>query len=170
MQHRPLARVDLVTGLVLLALGLATTVESYRMPRLEERSIDPWTVPGLVPGFLGIIIAVLGLALAMRSLAAGGLTAPSQTGIDVAEVRAGRFRFFLCLVLCIVYAVGLVGRLPFWLATGLFVFVFIAAFEWNSGDDSRARTIKLAIAAVIAGAAATIVPFVFETLFLVRLP
>lgn len=170
MQHRPLAIADLVTGLVLLALGLATTVESYRMPRLEERSIDPWTVPGLVPGFLGVIIAVLGLALALRSLAAGGLTAPSHTGIDVAEVRAGRFRFFLCLVLCIVYAVGLVGRVPFWLATGLFVFVFIAAFEWNSCDDSRARTVKLVIAAVIAAAAATIVPFVFETLFLVRLP
>lgn len=169
-QQRPLARADLVTGLVLLTLGVATAVESYRMPRLEERSIDPWTVPGLVPGFLGVIIAVLGLALALRSLAAGGMKATSHAGVDAVEVRAARFRFVLCLVLCLVYAVVLVGHAPFWLATSLFVFVFIAAFEWKPGDDRRRRIIKLVFATVIAAISAIVVPFVFETLFLVRLP
>ena len=170
MQTRPLARADLVTGLVLVALGMATAVESYRMPRLEERSIDPWTAPGIVPGMLGVIIAVLGIALALRSLAVGALTARAQEGVDLIEQRAARFRFVLCLVLCLVYAIGLVGHLPFWLATALFVFTFIAAFEWKPNDAGRARAIKLAIAATIAAAAAIVVPFLFETLFLVRLP
>lgn len=170
MQHRPLARADLVTGLVLLALGLATAVESYRMPRLEERAIDPWTAPGIVPGMLGVIIAVLGIVLALRSVAAGAFTLNFDTGDDPAEVRAARFRFWLCLGLCLIYAIGLVGRVPFWLATALFVFAFIAAFEWKGSDDRRARAIKLAIAAAIAAATAIVVPFLFETLFLVRLP
>ncbi|WP_137046095.1 tripartite tricarboxylate transporter TctB family protein [Pseudolabrys sp. FHR47] len=170
MQQRPLARADLITGLVLTALGAATAVESYRMPRLEERSIDPWTAPGIVPGMLGLIILVLGAALALRSVAAGALTAKAAPDTDPVETRAARFRFVLCLALCLVYAVVLVGHAPFWLATGTFVFTFIAAFEWRASDDSRARSIKLAIAAVIAIATAVIVPFVFETLFLVRLP
>jgi len=170
MQSRPLARADLVTGLVLAVLGMATAVESYRMPRLEERSIDPWTAPGIVPGMLGIIILVLGLALALRSVAAGALAARVQEDVDLVERRAARFRFVLCLALCLVYAVGLVGHVPFWLGTALFVFTFIAAFEWRPGDTNRARAIKLAIAAAIAIATAVVVPFVFETLFLVRLP
>lgn len=170
MQQRPLARADLITGLVLTALGLATAVESYRMPRLEERSIDPWTAPGIVPGMLGIIILVLGIALALRSVAAGALSVKAQSDVDAAEARAARFRFVLCLTLCLVYAVVLVGHTPFWLATGAFVFVFIAAFEWRASDNHRARAIKLAFAAVIAVATALVVPFVFETLFLVRLP
>lgn len=170
MQQRPLARADLITGLVLTALGAATAVESYRMPRLEERSIDPWTAPGIVPGMLGIIILVLGIALALRSVAAGALTVNAPSDADPAEMRAARFRFVLCLGLCLVYAVGLVGHAPFWLATGLFVFTFIAAFEWRPEDEGRARGIKLAVASVIAVATAVVVPFVFETLFLVRLP
>lgn len=170
MHQRPLARADLVTGLVLTALGAVTAVESYRMPRLEERSIDPWTAPGIVPGMLGFIIAVLGIALALRSVAAGALTIKTASDIDAGETRAARFRFVLCLALCLIYAIGLVGHTPFWLATGAFVFVFIAAFEWRASDDGRARAIKLAIAAVIAIATAVVVPFVFETLFLVRLP
>ena len=170
MQQRPLAKADLITGLVLVALGAATAVESYRMPRLEERSIDPWTAPGIVPGMLGIIILIIGIALAMRSGAAGALTAKAQPDVDAGEVRAARFRLALCLVLCLVYAIVLVGHTPFWLATGAFVFVFVAAFEWRPGDDSRARAIKIAIAATIAIATAVVVPFVFETLFLVHLP
>lgn len=170
MQQRPLARADLVTGLVLTALGAVTAAESYRMPRLEERSIDPWTAPGIVPGMLGLIIFVLGIALALRSVAAGALTAKTTSDTDLAETRAARFRFVLCLALCMIYAIGLVGHAPFWLATGAFVFVFIAAFEWRPGDESRARAIKLAYATGIATATALVVPFVFETLFLVRLP
>lgn len=170
MQTRPLARADLITGLVFLTLGLAVGVESYNMPRLEERSIDPWTAPGVVPGMLGIIIAVLGAAMALRSVFAGAMNAQVNVDADASETRATRFRFVLCLALCLIYALVLVGRTPFWFATGMFVFTFVAAFEWRSDDGNRARAIKLAIAGALGVAAALAVPFLFETLFLVRLP
>lgn len=171
MQPRPLARADLVTGIVLVIFGLATLAESYNMPRFEERSINPWTVPGLVPGLLGTVIAVLGAALALRSLAAGALQVmAAPAGAETVEARAARNRLLLCLGLCLAYAVLLVGRAPFWLATGLFVFAFIAVFEWRRGDDRRTRLGKLAAAGVIAGVAMLAIPLLFERLFLVRLP
>jgi putative tricarboxylic transport membrane protein len=171
MTTRPLARADLVTGVVLLILGIAVVVESYGMPRLEERSINPWTAPGLVPGLLGIILAVLGGAMALRSLAAGALrarTARSET--EAREARAALGRLLLCLALCLGYAVLLVGRVPFWLATGLFVLAFVVAFEWRREDAARARLAKFAAAGILAGAAMLAIPYVFERLFLVRLP
>jgi putative tricarboxylic transport membrane protein len=171
MQTRPLARADLVTGVVLVIFGLWVLAESYGMPRLEERRINPWTVPGLVPGMLGVVVALLGGALALRSLFAGALRARSGLGADdVAEARASMRRLFLCTGLCVVYAVLLVGRIPFWFATGLFVFVFIAAFEWHPQDDRRASVRKLAVAAVIAIVSMVVIPYAFDQLFLVRLP
>ncbi|WP_353642981.1 tripartite tricarboxylate transporter TctB family protein [Mesorhizobium sp. WSM2239] len=172
MQDRQLIRADLVTGLILVAFGLAVLMEAVGMPRFETRRINPWTVPGLVPGFLAIIIAVLGAALALRSTFSAALRAPAPAldPQEAADVRAARRRLLACLGICLAYAAGLVGRVPFWLATGFFVFAFVAAFEWQRDDPPPARARKLAIAAVLAAAAAILVPLLFERLFLVRLP
>jgi hypothetical protein len=171
METRPLVRADLITGVILVVFGAAVLAESYGMPRLEERNINPWTVPGLVPGMLAIILTVLGAALAVRSLLAGGLHARAlRTAEEASESRAALGRLVLCGALCLIYATVLVGRIPFWLATGLFVFVFIAAFEWDGADAGPTRMRKLFAAAAIALAVAIVIPYVFEYLFLVRLP
>jgi hypothetical protein len=172
MHTRPLARADLITGVILVVFGLAALAESYGMPRLEERNINPWTVPGMVPGLLGIVIALLGSILALRSVAAGAFH-PRRVVLspeDAAEAKAGRWRLSMCCLLCFIYAVVLVGHMSFWYATGIFVFAFIVVFEWQANDETSARLRKLAFAVGIAALAATIIPFTFETLFLVRLP
>ncbi|MDC7788373.1 tripartite tricarboxylate transporter TctB family protein [Rhodoplanes sp. TEM] len=171
MQARPLARADLITGVILVVFGIAAFAESWGMPRLEERSINPWTAPGLVPGLLGIIIALLGLVLALRSAFAGAFGPQVPLDDDTPEERrAASRRLALCSVLCFIYAVVLVGHIPFWLATLLFVFVFIVSFEWQRDEAWPMRARKLAIAALIAVLAAGFIPYMFETLFLVRLP
>jgi putative tricarboxylic transport membrane protein len=171
METRPLVRADLVAGVVLLVFGLAVLAEAWGMPRLEERNINPWTAPGIVPGMLGIIIAVCGAVLALRSLAAGALHARSgNTPEETAEARASLWRLAICAALCVGYAVVLVGRLPFWLATAAFVFAFVAAFEWSGDDGGAARVRKLVAAAAVAAATAIVIPYSFEYLFLVRLP
>jgi putative tricarboxylic transport membrane protein len=72
----------------------------------------------------------------------------------------------LALVLCLLYAPGLLGRLPFMWATGLFVFAFVAAFSFE-----RARPIRsLMGAAAMALGVAVGVDLLFEQVFLVRLP
>jgi hypothetical protein len=164
-----MVRADFVTGLVLVALGIATVVESLRMPRFEHLNVNPYTVPGLVPGALGAVILLLGLVLFLRAARAGGWRPgggerwawPSDPGVR---------RLLLALALCVAYAAGLVGRLPFWLATFAFVAAFVALFEWPLAASARARTRRLIVAVLFAAAVAAVVTLVFQRVFLVRLP
>ncbi len=159
-------RADLAFGSLLIALGLGIVVESWRMPRFADQGVNPWSVPGLVPGILGVIILILALVLVGRSVrrlaAAGGADAgpgPLQ-GLSLARIA-------LTLLLTLVYAVGIVGHLPFWLATFLFIAAFILVFEL-SGDGGGPRSVLAAvlIGAVVSGAVSAI----FRYVFLVRLP
>ncbi|MDP6389797.1 MAG: tripartite tricarboxylate transporter TctB family protein [Alphaproteobacteria bacterium] len=164
-------KADFVTGLIFVALGLGALAESLRMPRFETLSVNPYTVPGIVPGMLGAVIAVLGLLLALRSARAGGWRLGGEVARLVALRRSGAARrFLLAFVLTVGYAAGLIGTVPFWLATGVFVFVFIAAFEWPAAEDRGRRRRVLALAAVEAALVTIAVTLVFQEVFLVRLP
>ncbi|WP_029009043.1 tripartite tricarboxylate transporter TctB family protein [Azospirillum halopraeferens] len=159
-------RADRITGVFLTALGIAVTAGAVLMDRLPERGVDPWTVPGMVPGVLGATLAVLGLALALRR----GVRRPPPAAADAAAPDGDRLRVPLVLGLCLVYAVGLVGRLPFWLATALFVFTFTAVLERDPADPPAARRRKLFAAAVLAAATGAGIHLLFQDLFLVRMP
>jgi hypothetical protein len=162
------ARADLITAIVLAVLGLIVVYASWTMPRLEARHIHPATIPGLVPFLLGIALticaAILGLQ-AVRIDAPGGWRhlAARLTGPE-----AGRVVVALALVLT--YSLVLLGRMPFWLASGLFIFAFIIVFEVllsvSQGSTLRKVLWGLAIA-VVAGAG---IAYVFQMIFLVRLP
>ena len=71
-------------------------------------------------------------------------------------------------VLGILYAGVMVGTLPFWMASALFVFAFTAAFEWERGPVGRPR--RILEAALLGLGTGLAVSLVFERLFLVRLP
>lgn len=161
-------KADFVTGLAFVALGLAALAGALAMPRFEAVGANPYTVPGIVPGLLGGVIAVLGAVLALRAARAGGW----RLGLDAAALRGlaanpGARRFGLAFALTLGYAGGLVGRAPYWLATGLFVFAFIAAFEWPLGGDRRRILVTATVQAALVSAAVTLV---FRYVFLVTLP
>ena len=176
MNQRSLIRADFITAVVLITLGLATLYGSWTMDRLEIRRIHPASVPGLVPGGLGLAIAVCGALLLIRSVRSGGHRPLSGDGSFTRWLHSIEAqRLALAAVLCLVYPLVLVGWLPFWLATGLFVFAFIVAFEWSPQDGEAApssarRRAVLLWAAVQAVLVAAIVSIVFQELFLVRLP
>lgn len=166
-----MARADFLFSLVLIALGLFVGIESWRMPRLEELGIEPWSAPGLVPGLLGAIVLGLGLVLCARSVRRGGHrpAAPADPGDRAARRRAAG-RFVLALVLTVGYAAGLVGHLPFWLATLIFVTVFIAAFEWDPARSAAGHLRAGGLALLQGAAVAVVVSEVFRDVFLVTLP
>ena len=164
-----MVKADFVTGLVLIALGIATVVESLRMPRFEDLNIEPYTVPGLVPGALGAVVLLLGAVLFLRAARAGGW----RLGAGGATRRTwsadpGSRRLALSVALCLGYAGLLVGRVPFWLATFGFVLAFVILFEWPLATAPGERVRRLLIALVYALAVA--VTLVFQEVFLVRLP
>ena len=170
MQDPRLVRADFLTALCLVALGLGTVAESWNMPRLEEMNINPYTVPGLVPGIIGVVLTVLGSVLLVRSAHAGGYRLRDYASLRGLLQAQGSRRAVLALVLTVGYAAGLIGRTPFWLATFLFVLIFIVSFEWRVGRTRRQTLIALALATVVAVLTSALVTVVFQYVFLVRLP
>ena len=85
-------RSDLKDGLGWMALGVAILVGSITMDRLEQQHINPYTVPGLLPGLLGIAMILLGGILALRSWRRGALRlAPPAPTADQLEERVVGF-------------------------------------------------------------------------------
>jgi hypothetical protein len=161
-------RSDFLSALGWMALGIAILIGSMTMDRLEKQGINPYTIPGLLPGLLGCAMTILGALLALRSwrphlLASKG--APAD--------RAERRRLLLVLGLCLTFGVVLVGHgLPFWLAAAIFVTVAIVSLQYQQrqsiGRKSSSR--MLAKAAAIGLGAGIIITIVFQEIFLVRLP
>jgi hypothetical protein len=164
-------RSDLKDAVGWMALGIAVLVGSVTMDRLQQQNINPVTVPGLLPGLLGIAMILLGGVLALRSWRRGAfvraLPPPS------AELREERRRVGLAIALCCGYGVVLVGHgIPFWLASTLYVTASILLFQRISPDPAERRLgIGAWVKALVIGTAASVITWlVFEQLFLVRLP
>ena len=80
-------RADLTDAACWIVLGVAVLVGSITMDRLEQQHINPYTVPGLLPGLLGIMMILLGGILALRSLRRGAL-APRTAAAQCPRPRA----------------------------------------------------------------------------------
>ena len=148
-----------------VVFGVAVLVASWRMDRLANLQINPWSAPGLMPGVLGLLMIVFGAALGLRAL---------RRDASVVEGDGASLpRILLAAALCVGYAGGLLGRgLPFWLTSAAFLFVAILAFRWLDRDaESPASLRKLALSsAAIAFGASLAIGLIFERVFLVRLP
>jgi hypothetical protein len=142
------------------AFGATVLVASWRMDRLENLHINPWSAPGLMPGILGLLMMVFGAALALRSGGEG-----SEEG------ALSRRRTGLALALCLLFAGGLLGHgLPFWLTAAAFMFAAIMVFRLLDEDLKTARWRVALSSAAISLVAALVISFLFESVFLVRLP
>jgi hypothetical protein len=161
-------RADLITAVVLVLLGLAVVYASWTMDRLEVRRINPATIPGLVPLILGIALTACGALLAVRSWR---LDVPgSGAALIRAIVSWPALRVLAILGLALVFTLVLMGRMPFWLAAGLFIFTFIVLFETILADTPKPLVPTLLWALGIAAAGGGGIWYVFERIFLVRLP
>ena len=164
-------------------LGAVILVASWRMDRLQSQDINPYTIPGLLPGLLGIAMMIAACLMAIRSLregafaaaekAASAVSATNTMNAEGSEPRASRVQLAITLVLSVGFVVGLLGRgLPFWLAGAIFVVALVLALQYVQSRASRAHFGLRQVAAAIAlglGAGGGIT-LLFQTLFLVRLP
>jgi hypothetical protein len=167
-EPRPSARADFFGGLAWTALGTAILIASWRMDRLERMGVSFFTAPGLVPGVLGVLIVLCGLVLAARALGEGAFGSVQR---PAALLRPDVLRRVgITLVLCLGFSLGLVGRVPFWIAAATYLFAQIAVLQYPE-RKARGEVVRgLAVAAVIAVTAALAVAYLFQDIFLVRLP
>ncbi|TFY98334.1 tripartite tricarboxylate transporter TctB family protein [Ramlibacter humi] len=164
-------RSDLKDAVVWIALGVATLVGSVTMDRLQGQNINPYTVPGLLPGLLAIAMILLGGVLAVRSWERGALRQALPAAS--AALREERMRIGVVAALCIGYGMVLIGHgLPFWLASGLYVTASILIVRRLSRDPVQRQLGPKAwvLAAVIGFAASLTIHLVFQEVFLVRMP
>jgi len=141
-------RSDRAQGAFWILVGGAIFYASWTMDRLANVGVQPYSAPGLLPGILGVFIAVLGVGMLFRRETATG---------EAIEWR----RLVLPIALCLGFAAGMVGRgLPFWLAAWIFITVMICTLQRRLAWQ----------ALVIGGAASVAISLVFQELFLIRLP
>ena len=164
-------RSDFWQGVGWMVFGAAVLVLSVTMDRLEAQNINPYTIPGLLPGLLGMAMMLLGAIVAVRSWRRGALEQAREP--FTAHQREVRQRVWTVVALVAVYSVGLVGHgLPFWLASAIFVTGSILILQRMSRDpEARRLTPRVWMKALVIGVLASVITqVVFQDIFLVRLP
>ncbi|WP_306119851.1 MULTISPECIES: tripartite tricarboxylate transporter TctB family protein [unclassified Roseitalea] len=164
------ARADQITAIVLFALGLAMLIGGYTMDRLEIRQIHPASIPGLLPMILGATMMVCALALFASASGRAERAAGDdrQEGAEASSASWSNLAF--AAGYSIVYALVLVGTLPFFAATAIYISVFVIHFTFDPRQSLRGRAVRVALAIGFAVVSAAAVSLLFQEAFLVRLP
>ena len=167
MTEKNMAKADFYASVALMAFGIAAIVMARQMPEVPR---DPYSAPGVLPAFLGIIIAGLSFIMCIRSL----VRTRGRLGISGSELKSAFsassfYRIAATIALCFFYAF-LLGKLVFPVLTFLFIFGFIVFFEYDRKAPFRMQAKKLIFAALVALIASATVTLVFRYIFLVRLP
>jgi hypothetical protein len=171
MKASNMPKADFVTAIVLMVTSLTIIVLSITMPRMEELGANPYSAPGIVPGFLGVVIFLLSLILLIRSIRQQGYQLKLTGGRLQAFFREeSPRRVLLTVVISIIYGGFLLGKTPYLLATFFYILIFVTIFEYRFDQPWRAQQKTLAFALVQAVLVAGAVAAVFRYLFLVKLP
>ncbi len=152
------SRADLWGGAVWIAVGAVIVFESLRMERFESMGATVYTYPGFVPGMIGTVVALLGLVLMARGWRARAVAGEAQPLFNP--------RVLIALGLALAYCLLLLTRVHFVAATA----VFVAAFTFLFTDPADARARRLMVAGISGVITSLVVFFVFQEIFLVRLP
>lgn len=161
-----LHRTDLFAGLVVTSLGIAAFAGALAMPRFAERNGDPLTAPGITPGIVSGVIAVLGIVLLLRAMAGRG---PRDLPVQTWPPGSAR-RTLFTIAATLAYGGAMFGQMPFIPATAIFVFVFTLGAELLGTERNRSVVALCLWAALLAGVSAFAIQYLFTDMFLVRLP
>ena len=151
---------------VLCLLGLAMAWGGFEMDRLEIRRIHPASIPGLVPMILGVCMVICSIFLGLGTMSEPDSDAPKQEKMN----RGNWFDFTFAAGWSIVFAVLLVGRVPFMAAAAVYIAVFAAWYLWPQQTEQAGRLKMVSLVVLYAGLVAIGISALFQYGFLVRLP
>jgi len=124
---------DFNISLVLVGLGLYSTVEGIRMYRKAARppyNIEQFSIsPGFLPTILGALLLILSILLFVKSIKGCGfrfqvsaLLSWSKQAIHDSDIRL----MTIGMLIMGLYAFLLIGFLPYWLSSALFLLALMA--------------------------------------------
>lgn len=170
MTEKSMAKADFITSIVLLAFGIAVVVLSIQMPTLADANQSKYSAPGIVPGFIGVMVTLLSLAMLLRSIRRKGMVDLMPKGtVKNLFAQETTMRILKTTLLCVAYTF-LLGKIWFPLATFIFIFAFIVLFEYDFKTAFKPQVKKVVVAFIIAVVSTFLVTLVFQGLFLVNLP
>lgn len=171
MKESHMPKADFVTAIVLLTFSITVIVLSIRMPRMEEVGANPYSAPGIVPGFLGVVILFLSIILFVRSILNKGHR-PEVTWHKISTVVKDEaiLRVLSTIALSVIYGAILLGRIPYVIATFLYGLLFVIIFEYRFDKPFQGQGKTMLFSFVQAILVAGVVAAVFRYVFLVKLP
>ena len=148
--------------------GAAILVASWRMDRLESRGINPLSIPGLTPGAVGALMIALAIVLAVQARRPAH---PAQEAPEAVADEGSLRRTLIAITLCVLFAgVTLGSGLPFVAEGAVFIALFTTVFGWPVWRAESRIARGLVQAVVVAVLASLAISWLFESVFLVRLP
>lgn len=156
---------DRISSVVFFVLGAAMLYGGFVMDRLEIRQIHPASIPGLVPMFLGGILMICAVLLYVGS-------SKSDERAEASDIAPGDSWRNLMIAggWSVFYAAGLVGQVPFVVATAIYIAGFTLYFGWPENGGRGARIKATLFAVIFAVVVASAISALFRYGFLVRLP
>lgn len=165
-------KADIRSGILIILIGVSFLLSSLRMP-WSIYGYEWFACPGFVPSILAGVLMMLGIILLVRGISrkrlneagvdgsSDGKESSAQTPLKITHwTENPTYRIMLTIGLCSAYIFLLLGRLPYWLSTTIFVTAFIFLFKGASLVKSIA----------IGALTSVVVIFVFYKIFVVFLP
>lgn len=144
-------RIDLISSIVLFCFGVFVFISGVYMSFVAVSSAEVWYyAPGMFPMFIGGVLCLLSIGLFIKKRKAG-----ASFSRDEVRQAAGYFKSkaFLRLVAAVgflaVYVFILLGRIPFFAATALYLAVNMIFFREKGFAVWKILVISLAVSAVL---------------------
>ena len=164
-----LRKADIVVSIVIFAVAVFLVVESLRMPSIELTK-DPakwYAVPGLFPGFIGIILGIQAIVLfvtGFRGVDKGITKVDFQKAKEFLKTPIF-MRLMMAAGLLFVYVVVMLGHIPYLIST----FIYLVANMLIFSSDKLTKK-RVLIICTISGVCAGIVAYGFSHFALIPLP
>lgn len=122
---------DFISGIILLIFGIYVLITGIFIAKKSTIGDIVWYgSPGIFPIFIGVIIVILAIILAIENL-------PKENNVnlirDIVKCvdKNVVFRTLITIGLFAVYVFILIGRIPFYIATFVYLFITMLIFREN---------------------------------------
>lgn len=174
MPPEKLRKADLVTAGVLIVLGLSVVVKALRMPYGGTYGgvNNAWYVsPAMFPLFVGTLLILCSIGVAVHAIREGGhrgFLAFWKERVRGLPRNAAVGRMALVCAWTAVLVFGAMGRINFYVAGFLYLFVFMLLFHRPAEGKPYWRSVCVGLVVSLFASSVTI--FLFERYLLVPFP